>query len=141
MTALQELANVKGELERIKADSDLNAKQFTDAQNALAEVTATRDALAAEKVALIAERDALAAKVATLEKASHDFNVSVETRAAAIATETLAAIGAQPLKTADAAKATEQNLAQLAADIRAERDPAKRASLFAKLQSLWSKTQ
>jgi septal ring factor EnvC (AmiA/AmiB activator) len=97
MTALQELANIRGELDRIKADSDLNAQQFTEAQNALAAVTASRDALAAEKSEIVSERDALAAKVAALEKAAHDFTASVEIRAAALAVEQLAAVGVAPL--------------------------------------------
>lgn len=126
MTALQELANLKGELERIKAESDLNAQAFTDAQNALASVTATRDSLAAEKGALVSERDALAVKVAALEKASHDFTASVETRAASLAVEQLAAVGVAPVK----ADGTAGPVTDFAALLAAETDPVKRTQLF-----------
>jgi peptidoglycan hydrolase CwlO-like protein len=133
MTALQELANLKGELDRIKADSDLNAQAFTDAQNVLASVTSERDALSAEKAALVSERDALAVKVTALEKASHDFTASVETRAAALATEQLAAVGAAPL--AYAAKGTQSTddimAAYKSADARGKRELyLKHAALF-----------
>ena len=126
MTALQELANLKGELERIKAESDLNAQAATDAQNALAAVTASRDALAAEKSALVSERDALAAKVAALEKTAHDFTASVETRAAMLATEQLAAVGVAPVK----ADGTAGPVTDYAALLAAESDPVKRTQLF-----------
>ncbi|NBR91738.1 MAG: hypothetical protein EBS68_17925, partial [Rhodobacteraceae bacterium] len=64
MTALQELANLKAENGSLKAESTANAQAAVDAANLLTQAAAARDALAAEKVVLIQERDALAAKVA-----------------------------------------------------------------------------
>lgn len=121
MTALQELTSLRAENASLKAV----AAALPEKDSALAAVTSERDTLAVANTGLIAERDGLAAKLATAEKANKDFAAAVETKAAAVAVQQLAAVGAQPAKAAPAPAAV-----NIVAALEAEKDPAKRAKLF-----------
>jgi DNA repair exonuclease SbcCD ATPase subunit len=121
MTALQEIEKLRAELAQAKAV----AAALPEKESALATVTAERDTLATANAGLIAERDALAAKLATAEKANKDFAAAVETKAAAVAVQQLAAVGAEPAKASPAPAAV-----NIVAALQAEKDPAKRAKLF-----------
>lgn len=117
MTALQELTNLRAENASLKAA----ASALPD----IAALTAERDSLTAANATLTAERDALAVKLADAEKANKDFAAAVETKAAAVAVQQLAAVGADPAKASPAPAAV-----NIVAALQAEKDPAKRAKLF-----------
>ena len=117
MTALQELTNLRAENASLKAA----ASALPD----VAALTSARDSLATANATLTAERDALAVKLADAEKANKDFAAAVETKAAAVAVQQLAAVGAEPAKAAAAPAAV-----NILAALDAEKDPAKRAKLF-----------
>jgi len=117
MTALQELTNLRAENASLKAA----ASALPD----IATLTAARDSLTAANATLSAERDALAVKLADAEKANKDFTAAVETKAAEVAVQQLAAVGAEPAKAAPAPAAV-----NILAALDAEKDPAKRAKLF-----------
>lgn len=117
MTALQELTNLRAENASLKAA----ASALPD----IATLTAARDSLTAANATLSAERDALAVKLADAEKAKKDFAAAVETKAAEVAVQQLAAVGAEPAKAAPAPAAV-----NILAALDAEKDPAKRAKLF-----------
>jgi len=126
MTALQELAQLKAGVASAQADLSAASASLVQAQSDLSAVTAERDALATEKASLIAERDALAAKLADAEKANRDFAAQVEQRAAQVAVEQLAAVGAAPVPVAGA----DAPVTDYAALLAAESDPVKRTLLF-----------
>lgn len=117
MTALQELTNLRAENASLKAA----ASALPD----IAALTAERDSLTAANTALTAERDALAVKLADAEKANNDFAAAVETKAAELAVQQLAAVGAEPAKAAPTPAAV-----NILAALEAEKDPAKRAKMF-----------
>lgn len=117
MTALQELTNLRAENASLKAA----ASALPD----IAALTAERDSLTAANTALTAERDALAVKLADDEKANNDFAAAVETKAAELAVQQLAAVGAEPAKAAPTPAAV-----NILAALEAEKDPAKRAKMF-----------
>lgn len=117
MTALQELTNLRAENASLKAA----ASALPD----IAALNAERDSLTAANATLSAERDALAVKLADAEKAKKDFAAAVETKAAEVAVQQLAAVGAEPAKAAPAPAAV-----NILAALDAEKDPAKRAKLF-----------
>ena len=121
MTALQELTSLRAENASLKAV----AAALPEKDSALAEATIARDTLAAVNAGLIAERDGLAAKLAAAEQSNKDFAAAVETKAAAVAVQQLAAVGAQPAKAATAPAAV-----NIIAALDAEKDPAKRAKLY-----------
>ena len=129
MTALQELANLKAEIGTLKAESAANAKAAFDASALLAEATTARDALAAEKVALIQERDALAAKVAAPEADKAKLADSVTKTATAKAVEIVAGIGVNPVAAAPSGNASGTPVDHAAA-LAAITDPNKRAIYF-----------
>ena len=56
MTALQEIAQLKGELDRVKAESGLVQQTADNASNQLSALAAERDALVAEVSSLRAEK-------------------------------------------------------------------------------------
>lgn len=136
MTALQEIAQLKAQLETASA-----------ASASAAELAGIRDALAADKAALVSERDALAterdtlkasvaevaAKLEAAEKVNRDFDAAVETAASKKAVQQLAAVGAPPIAGMTETPAT---ASELALQIRAEKNPAKRAALYAQFQNL-----
>lgn len=117
MTALQELTNLRAENASLKAA----ASALPD----IAALTAARDSLSAANATLTAERDALAVKLADAEKANRDFTAAVEAKAAEVAVQQLAAVGAEPAKAAPAPASV-----NILAALDAEKDPAKRAKLF-----------
>ena len=129
MTALQELANLKAEIGSLKAESTANAQAAVDAANLLTQAAAARDALAAEKVALIQERDALAAKVAVLEADKVKLADSVTQTATAKAVEIVAGIGVNPVAAAPSGNASGTPVDHAAA-LAAITDPNKRAIYF-----------
>ena len=63
MTALQEIAQLKGELDRVKAESGLVQQTADNASNQLSALATERDALVAEVSSLRAENVRLAEPV------------------------------------------------------------------------------
>ena len=136
MTALQEIAQLKGELDRVKAESGLVQQTADNASNQLAALTTERDALVAEVSSLRAENVRLAEQAAQSVASADAALKNIEARAAQMAAQQLAAVGvSEPVGSATPEKA--ETVASLSAAIRAENDTHKRAALFARLQKLW----
>jgi len=129
MTALQEIASLKASLEKAFAEAGERSQAVTEGNKALADLQGQMVALAAEKAALMQERNELATKLAEAQTAARDFQAEVETRAAALAVQQVASVGlAKPLQVATA---TESNQADILAAY-AKADAAGKRAIFLK---------
>jgi predicted nucleic acid-binding Zn-ribbon protein len=131
--AHEELSRLEAEGVRLRADIAVKDTEIAAAKAEISrltcERTAEQSALESKLSESNAENTRLTSEVAALKAAA----ASAATRAA----EILAAQGVDPNALPPQQTAPVETAEQLATQIRTETDPAKRATLFAKLQKLW----
>lgn len=111
MTALQEIAQLKGELDRVKAESGLVQQTADNASNQLSALATERDALVAEVSSLRAENVRLAEQAAQSVASADAALKNIEARAAQMAAQQLAAVGVtQPVRANDTKASTKDEV-------------------------------